>query len=69
MNWYCPAFITNALGGVENGDAKHMLAPSVTAKRNAYGLTPTCEAADMAMGAMSTAVAVLLINMVKSVVV
>jgi hypothetical protein len=43
-----------------------MLAPSVTAKRKEYGLTPTCCAATRAIGAMRTAVAVLLINIVMS---
>ncbi len=32
--------MTNALGGVEKGDAKHMLAPTVTAKRKGTGFTP-----------------------------
>ena len=41
MNVYCPAGMTRAFGGVENGDAKHMLAPTVTANRNGTGLTPT----------------------------
>lgn len=56
--------MTNALGGVENGDAKHMLAPRVTANRKGTGLTPICCALCKAMGASSTAVAVLLMNMV-----
>lgn len=34
---YCPAGITNALGGVEKGDAKHMLEATDTANRNAAG--------------------------------
>ena len=36
MKVYCPAGMTSALGGVENGEAKHMLAPTVTAKRNGF---------------------------------
>ena len=64
MNVYFPADITNALGGVENGLAKHMLAATVTAKRNGYGLTPKPIAELIAMGAIITAVAVLLINKV-----
>ena len=43
-----------------------MLAPRVTAKRKAIGLAPTSVAALMAMGAIRTAVAVLLMNMVRS---
>lgn len=39
---YCPADITRALGGVENGEAKHMLAATVTANMNGTGLTPIC---------------------------
>ena len=54
--------MTKAFGGVENGEAKHRLAPKVTAKRNGRGLTPSAVALWRAMGAMSTAVAVLLIN-------
>ena len=61
---YWPAGMTNALGGVENGDAKHMLAPRVTANRKGTGLTPICSALCKAMGASNTAVAVLLMNMV-----
>ena len=64
MKVYCPAGITSAFGGVENGDAKHMLAPNVTAKRKGTGFTPTCMALLSAMGAKSTAVAVLLMNIV-----
>ena len=52
------------MGGVENGDAKQRLAPSVTAKRKGTGLTPICRALLIAIGARSTAVAVLLINIV-----
>ena len=62
---YLPADITNAFGGVENGLAKHMLAATVTANRNGYGLTPIESADYSAIGAKSTAVAVLLINMVR----
>ena len=40
MKVYCPAGITRALGGVENGDAKHKDAATVTANRNGSGLTP-----------------------------
>ena len=65
MKEYLPACITRAFGGVEKGEAKHMLAPSVTAKRYAYGLTPSSVALDKAIGAISTAVAVLLMNMVS----
>ena len=64
MKVYCPAGITRALGGVENGEAKHMLAPTVTAKRSGTGLIPICAALCKAIGASNTAVAVLLINMV-----
>lgn len=64
MKVYWPAGMTNALGGVENGDAKHMLAPRVTANRKGTGLTPICSALCKAMGASNTAVAVLLMNMV-----
>ena len=56
--------MTRAFGGVENGDAKQRLAPNVTANRNGTGLTPTCMALLIAIGAISTAVAVLLINIV-----
>ena len=66
MNVYWPAFITKALGGVEKGEAKQRLAPSVTAKRNGTGLTPIPTAQLMAMGAISTAVAVLLMNIVRN---
>lgn len=58
--------MTSAFGGVENGEAKHMLAPSVTAKRKGYGLNPVSVAEAKAIGAISTAVAVLLINIVRS---
>ena len=58
MKVYWPAGMTNALGGVENGDAKHMLAPRVTANRKGTGLTPICSALCKAMGASKTAVAV-----------
>jgi hypothetical protein len=54
------------LGGVEKGLAKHMLAATVTAKRNALGLTPISNAACKAIGAKSTAVAVLLKNSVRN---
>lgn len=65
MNLYCPAGITSAFGGVEKGEAKHMLAPTATAKRNGTGLIPICMALCKAIGASSTAVAVLLMNMVS----
>lgn len=58
--------MTSAFGGVENGDAKHMLAPIETANRNGYGLAPIWIAADNAIGANNTAQAVLLINIVSS---
>ena len=64
MNVYCPAGITSALGGVENGEAKHILAPTVTANKKGTGLTPICMALCRAIGASKTAVAVLLINIV-----
>ena len=51
---------------MENGDAKQRLAPSVTAKSIGIGLTSMLMAHFMAMGAISTAVAVLLMNMVSS---
>ena len=66
MNEYCPAGITNAFGGVENGEAKHMLAATATANRNGTGLTSIANALLMAMGANNTAVAVLLMNIVMS---
>lgn len=62
MNVYCPAGITRAFGGVENGEAKHSDAPRVTANRNGNGLTPYDRALCSAIGAISTAVAVLEIN-------
>ncbi len=43
---------------------KQQLAETVTANRNGYGLTPSPAAALIAIGAKSTAVAVLLINIV-----
>ena len=64
MKVYCPAGSTKALGGVEKGDAKHIEAATVTAKRKGIGLTPIPIAHCSAMGAMSTAVTVLLMNMV-----
>lgn len=66
MNRCCSTSITNALGDVEDGETKHILVPSVTTKRNAYGLIPTYGAADVAIGTMSMIVAVLLVNMVRS---
>ena len=64
MKVYCPAGITRAFGGVENGEAKHIDAATETAKRKGIGLTPTPIAHCMAIGAISTAVTVLLINIV-----
>ena len=66
MKVYCPAGITRAFGGVEKGEAKHMLAPTVTANRKGVGLAPIPIALLRAIGAISTAVAVLLMNMVMS---
>ena len=66
MNEYWPAGMTRALGGVENGEAKHMLAATVTAKRKGVGLTPMPMALYKAMGAISTAVTVLEMNIVIS---
>ena len=40
LNVYCPAGNTNALGGVEKGDAKHIEAATVTAKRKGLGFMP-----------------------------
>ena len=65
MNEYLPADNTKALGGVANGLAKHILAATQVANKNGYGLTPRSIAARIAIGAKSTAVAVLLINMVN----
>ena len=64
MNEYWPADITSAFGGVENGDAKHMLAATVTANINGTGLIPTGIAHCSAIGAISTAVTVLLMKIV-----
>ena len=64
MKVYCPAGITRALGGVEKGEAKHIEAATVTAKRKGMGLMPIPIAHCKAMGAMSTAVTVLLMNIV-----
>ena len=58
--------MTSAFGGVENGDAKHMLAPNVTANRNAYGVMFRPTALCIAIGAMRTAVAVLLRNRLRT---
>ena len=66
MKEYCPGCMTIALGGVENGEAKHMLAATVTANRNGTGLSPIASALCKAIGAMSTAVTVLLMKMVIS---
>ena len=63
---YCPAGMTRALGGVENGDAKHIDAATVTAKRNGTGLTPIPMAHCRAIGAISTAVTVLLMKIVMT---
>lgn len=51
--------MTSALGGVEKGEAKHMLAATATANSIAIGFTPTSWAEAMAMGDIKTAVAVL----------
>lgn len=59
MNVYCPAGITNAFGGVENGDMKQSDAAKVTAKSIGSGLTPYATALCTAIGAISTLVAVL----------
>ena len=56
--------MTRAFGGVENGDAKHKDAPNVTAISIGNGLTPKSMALCTAMGARSTAVAVLEMNKV-----
>ena len=64
MKVYCPAGITKALGGVEKGDAKHIDAPTVTANRNGIGLTPIPMAHCRAIGAIRTAVTVLLMKIV-----
>lgn len=64
MKLYCPAGITRALGGVEKGEAKHIEAATVTANRKGMGLTPMPIAHCRAMGAISTAVTVLLMKMV-----
>lgn len=64
MKVYCPAGITRALGGVENGEAKHIEAATVTANRNGSGLTPIPMAHWRAIGAIRTAVTVLLMKMV-----
>ena len=66
MKVYCPAGSTRALGGVEKGEAKHMEAATVTANRKGSGLTPMPMAHCRAMGAMSTAVTVLLMKIVMS---
>lgn len=66
MKVYCPADITKALGGVENGEAKHMLAATVTANINGTGLTPVCNAHCNAIGAIRTAVTVLLMKIVMT---
>lgn len=65
INVYRPAFMTKALGGVEKGEAKHILAATATANINGYGLTPIPIAACIAIGANNTAVAVLLTNIVS----
>ena len=64
MKVYWPAGNTKALGGVEKGDAKHIDAATVTANRKGMGLTPIPTAHCRAMGAISTAVTVLLMKMV-----
>ena len=54
--------MTSALGGVENGEAKHMLDATETANKKAVGLTPSPRAALKAIGAIRTVVTVLLMN-------
>ena len=56
--------MTSAFGGVEKGEAKHIDAATVTAKRNGRGLTPIPMAHCKAIGAISTAVTVLLMKIV-----
>ena len=56
--------MTSAFGGVEKGEAKHIDAATVTAKRNGTGLTPIPMAHCKAIGAISTAVTVLLMKIV-----
>ena len=46
--------MTSALGGVEKGEAKHMLAATVTAMSIGTAFTPLSLAALKAMGAIST---------------
>ena len=43
-----------ALGGVANGEAKHILAPTATANKKGTGLTPICMALCKAIGASKT---------------
>ena len=66
MNVYWPADITRTFGGVENGEAKDILAATVTANKHGIGLTPIPVAAARAIGAMRTAVTVLLMKIVIS---
>ena len=66
MKVYLPAGITKALGGVEKGDAKHMLAAILTANKKGVGDIPICVALWIAIGARRMAVAVLLMNIVIS---
>ena len=61
----CKGSPTKALGGVENGEAKHILAPTDTAMSSGKGLMPILVAALIAIGAIRMAVAVLLMNMVS----
>ena len=51
---------------MEKGEAKHILAPTATANIKAWGCKPNDKAVLIAMGAKSTAVAVLLMNIVIS---
>ena len=66
MKLYFPADITIALGGVENGLAKHILTATATPIRKGYGLTFIDKAACKAIGANRIAAAVLLINIVST---
>ena len=65
-NEYLPAAMTMALGGVATGVAKAMLAEKATAMTIGTGLTPSCCADKIATGYNNTAVAVLLMNWLKT---
>lgn len=66
MGLYPPADITKALGGVEKGDAKHMLAATVTAINIGTALMPCACAACKAIGAINMAVTVFDIKKVSN---